>query len=269
LLDGGVPLKEMVAGIAMGMMSNEKGDYKILTDIQGPEDHFGDMDFKVAGTESGVTAVQMDVKVAGVPLNVLSEAFAQARVARLQILEVMKKEISEPRDSISKYAPEIISLTIKEDQIGLVIGKGGETINELKEKSGVQEITIEDDGTIFIVGKDGSGTRAKEMIEELTHEYVVGEKFTDAKVVKIMDFGAFVEIANGVDGLVHISEIAPFRIQNVSAVLKEGEVVSVVIKEIEENHGKKKIGLSIKDVDPKFAENKGVKASASVISKKH
>ncbi len=264
LMDAGVPIKRPVAGIAMGMMSSGKGGdsdykYKILTDIQGPEDHFGDMDFKVSGTTKGITAIQMDVKVDGVPVEVLRVGIEQAKKARLAILETMTAEIAEPRSNINPRAPKILSMTIKEDQIGLVIGKGGETINGLKESTGVDEITIEDDGTIFITGKGDSVEIAKSKIEELTHEYQVGEKFENAKVVKILDFGAFVRIADGTDGLVHISEIAPFRINDVNDVLSEGETVPVIIKEIKEMHGKQKIDLSIKDIDPKFAENKGLK----------
>jgi polyribonucleotide nucleotidyltransferase len=268
LMDAGVPIKKPVAGIAMGMMSaGEPGTpeykYKILTDIQGPEDHFGDMDFKVAGTRDGITAIQMDVKVDGVPVDVLKEGIEQAKSARLAILDVMQEAIAEPRSEINPRAPKIISMSINEDQIGLVIGKGGETINGLKDDTGVDEITIEDDGTIFITGKGESTELAKKKIEELTHEYAVGEKFENALVRKIMDFGAFIEIAPGVDGMVHISEIAPFRINNVSDALAEGERVNVIIKEIKEMHGKQKIDLSIKDIDPTFAERKGLKAPAS------
>ena len=254
LMDAGVPITRPVAGIAMGMMSNEKGDYKILTDIQGPEDHFGDMDFKVAGTSEGVTAVQMDVKVSGVSVAVLSEAFAQAKTARMHILEVMQKAISEPRKSINPRAPQIISLTIKEDQIGSVIGPGGKTINGIKDLTGVTEISIEDDGSVFITGQGGSAEQAAKMIKELTHEYTVGERF-DGEVTRIMDFGAFVRIGTNTEGLVHISELAPFRIEKVTDVVAEGERVPVIIKEIDE---KKRINLSIKDVDPAFATNKGV-----------
>ncbi len=270
LMDAGVPIVRPVAGIAMGMMSNtantsgkqewDKADYKILTDIQGPEDHFGDMDFKVAGTTEGITAIQMDVKVEGVPVAVLKEGIEQAKTARLAILKVMTEAIAEPRSDINPRAPKILSMTIKEDQIGLVIGKGGETINKLKDESGVDEITIEDDGTVYITGKGGSAERVKEQIEALTHEYKAGEEFREAKVVKIMDFGAFVRIAEGTEGLVHISEIAPFRINDVNDALTEGETVPVVIKEVKEMHGKQKIDLSIKAIDPKFAENKGLKA---------
>ena len=259
LMDAGVPIKRPVAGIAMGMMSDSSGNYKILTDIQGPEDHHGDMDFKVAGTREGVTAVQMDVKVSGVPIAVLMEAFADAKKARLAILDVMEKAIDQPRPDIHQRAPKIITLTVKEDQIGLVIGPGGKTINGIKDATGVTDITIEDDGTVYITGNNGTAEEAYKMISELTHEYAVGEKFEHAIVTRITDFGAFVKIGMNTEGLVHISEIAPFRINTVSEVLSEGEQVAVIIKEIDE---KKRINLSIKDIDPEFAARKGVQAAA-------
>lgn len=267
LMDAGVPIKRPVAGIAMGLMSNvantlgknkwEKSDYKILTDIQGPEDHFGDMDFKVAGTTEGVTAVQMDVKVAGVPVVVLSEAFAQAKTARMQILEVMQKAIAEPRADINPRAPKILTTTIKEDQIGLLIGPGGKTINGIKDTTGCTEINIEDDGTVYITGTNGTAEAALAQVLELTHEYKVGESF-EGVVTRILDFGAFVRIGAHAEGLVHISELAPFRVANVTDVVSEGERVPVIIKEIDE---KERINLSIKQIDPKFAERKGVKPS--------
>ncbi len=264
LMDAGVPIKAPVAGIAMGLMSREdnvgkteweKDSYKILIDIQGPEDHFGDMDFKVAGTRDGVTAIQMDVKVDGVPVEVLAEALEKAYEARTKILDVMKAAIAEPREDINPNAPKILSIKIKEDQIGLVIGSGGKTINDIKEKSGCSEITIEEDGSVFITGVGGTAEKARDMIEAITHEYKAGEKFPNAKVTRIMDFGAFVQIADNTEGLVHISEIAPFRINNVRDVLSEGEQVPVIIKEIDE---KDRINLSIKDIDPDFAKRKGV-----------
>ncbi len=260
LMDAGVPIKRPVAGIAMGMMSaGEPGTaeyrYKILTDIQGPEDHFGDMDFKVAGTSDGITAIQMDVKVGGVPVDVLKEGIEQAKAARLAILETMSKAIAEPRANISPRAPKILATRVKEDQIGLIIGPGGKTINGIKDTTGVQDITIEDDGSVFITGTNGTADEALKMVEELVHEYVAGEKFPTATVTRLMDFGAFVKIGSGTEGLVHISEIAPFRINNVSDVLSEGETVPVIIKEIDE---RKRINLSIKDIDPEFAIKKGV-----------
>ncbi|PIR86396.1 polyribonucleotide nucleotidyltransferase [Candidatus Kaiserbacteria bacterium CG10_big_fil_rev_8_21_14_0_10_43_70] len=260
LLDAGVPIKKPVAGIAMGMMSDEKGNHKILTDIQGPEDHHGDMDFKVAGTREGVTAVQMDVKVSGVPIDVLMEAFSDAKKAILAILDVIEKEIDKPRENIHKRAPKILTLSVKEDQIGLVIGPGGKTINGIKDATGVTDINIDDDGTVYITGNGGTAQEAYRMISELTHEYKVGEKFENATVTRIMDFGAFVKIGTNTEGLVHISEIAPFRINTVSEILSEGEQVAVIIKEIDE---KNRINLSIKDIDPEFAIKKGVKPMSS------
>lgn len=254
LMDGGVPLTRPVAGIAMGLMSKGDGKYKILTDIQGPEDHHGDMDFKVAGTREGITAIQLDVKVDGVPLPVLTEALGQARKARFHILDVIEKEIAAPRPSLSPRAPEILVIKIRKDQIGSVIGPGGKIINGIRETTGVDDITIEEDGTIFITGKGGSGKEALAMIEEITHEYKPGEVY-EGEVTRLMDFGGFVRIGKNAEGLVHVSEIAPFRINRVSDALKEGEKVKVVIKEIDE---KGRINLSIKAVDPAFAERKGL-----------
>ena len=260
LMDAGVPISKPVAGIAMGMMSDAKaGEYRVLTDIQGPEDHHGDMDFKVAGTDAGVTAVQMDVKVEGVPLAVLSEAFAQAKKARLQILGVITKEIAAPRAALSTRAPEIISMKVKPDQIGMVIGGGGKTINGIKDITKVDEISIEDDGSIFITGKNGSAQAAKTMIEALVKEYKAGEVY-DGEVTRMMDFGAFVRVGPGKDaeGLVHVSEVAPFRINKISDAVAVGEKVRVMIKEIDE---KGRINLSIKAVDPDFATRKGLTAA--------
>jgi len=262
LMDAGVPIKRPVAGIAMGMMSDAKKQvYKVLTDIQGPEDHHGDMDFKVAGTREGVTGVQMDVKVEGVPLAVLSEAFAEAKVARLKILEVIEKELPSPRAAISPRAPEILTMKVKPDQIGLVIGGGGKTINGIKDASGAEDITIEDDGSIFITGKEGSAGRAKAMIEAVVKEYLPGEVY-EGEVTRMMDFGAFVRVGPGKDaeGLVHVSEVAPFRIDKVGDALSVGEKVRVMIKEIDE---KGRINLSIKAVDPDFATRKGLVASTN------
>ncbi len=252
LHDAGVPVKSHVAGIAMGLMSDKSGNYKILTDIQGPEDHFGDMDFKVSGTRQGVTAVQMDVKLDGVPLNILSEAFGQAREARLQILDVLEAAIDKPRAELPQNAPRIDVMKVNVDQIGLVIGSGGKTITGIKEESGVDDISIEDDGTIYISGKGDTVAKAKKMIEELTHIFEVGEKL-EGEVVRIEPFGAFVKLNSNQDGLVHISEISKDRIENVSDVLKLGDKVPVIIKGIDE---KDRISLSIKDADPSFIKAK-------------
>lgn len=254
LMDGGVPIKAPVAGIAMGLMMTDNKNYKILTDIQGPEDHHGDMDFKVAGTKNGITAIQLDIKVGGIPIPILAEAMGKAKLAREKILEVITKEIPAPRPSISKYAPKILNWKIKDDQIGLLIGPGGKMIKKITADSGTIQITIDDDGKITILGKNGSAEKALDMIKDLTREYLPGEKF-HGTVVKIMDFGAFVKIGPKAEGLVHISQIAPFRVNKISDVLKEGETVPVIIREIDE---KNRINLSIKDADADFAKRKGL-----------
>jgi polyribonucleotide nucleotidyltransferase len=256
LMDGGVPIKSPVAGIASGLMMDGKGNYKVLTDIQGPEDHYGDMDFKVAGTKNGVTAIQMDVKVAGVPIPALAEAFEKAKIARLKILDVILKEISEPRKDICKNAPKILVLKIRPDQIGGVIGSGGKVIKEIKEKTGA-DIDIEDDGTVYCTGKDGAAEKAKAVIEALTHEYKPGERY-DGVVTKIAEFGAFVRLQGDTEGLVHISEIAPFRVEKVESLIKVGEIVPVVVKEVDTERGR--VSLSIKLADPDWAKRKLPKA---------
>jgi polyribonucleotide nucleotidyltransferase len=252
LMDGGVPILRPVAGIASGVMMFD-GAYQLLTDIQGPEDEFGDMDFKVAGTEIGVTAIQMDVKVSGIPVPVLAEALEKARLARLKILAVMHDAISAPRPSISSRAPEIISLTILPEQIGLVIGSGGKTINAIKDTTGVTEIVIEDDGTVFITGKGGTATLAATKIRTLTKRYTVGEHAT-ATITKIAPFGAFARLDDYNEGLIHISEIAPFRLETLEGILTPGETVPVIVSKLEEG----KIGLSIKQADPDFAKKRNI-----------
>ncbi len=248
LMDGGVPIKAPVAGIASGLMMRSPKEYKVLTDIQGPEDHHGDMDFKVAGSRNGITAVQMDVKVGGIPLPILKEAFEKARLARLQILGVIEKEIAAPRAKISPNAPEIIVMKIRPDQIGLVIGSGGKTINEIRDVTHVEDITIEDDGSIFITGKNETAQKAKDIIYGMTREYLPGEKF-EGEVVRLMDFGAFVKIGPNAEGLVHVSEIAPFRVERVETYLKEGDKVPVAVKEVDD---KGRLNLSIKASNPTF-----------------
>lgn len=258
LMDGGVPIKNPVAGIAMGVMSHN-GVNKVMTDIQGPEDEFGGMDFKVAGTRAGITAIQLDIKLDGIPVPVLVEALGMAKTAREQILTVIEKEISAPRATISSRAPEILTMKVKPDQIGLVIGGGGKTINGIKDVSEVDDITIEDDGSIFITGSNGSAQMAKSMIEALVKEYKPGESY-DGEVTRMMDFGAFVRIGPGKDaeGLVHVSEVAPFRINKISDAVAIGEKVRVMIKEIDD---KGRINLSIKMADPEFAIRKGLTPS--------
>jgi len=252
LMDGGVPILRPVAGIASGVMMDGE-QYKVLTDIQGPEDEHGDMDFKVAGTRAGITAIQMDVKVDGVTLPILVEALEKAKNARLHILTVMEKTIATPRPHISPRAPEIIVLTIKPEQIGLVIGSGGKTINKIKDESGVKEITIEDDGTVFITGTNGTAEKAAEAIQSLTKIYELGDEL-EVTISRLATFGAFAKIDAHNEGLIHISEIAPFRLQKVDGLLTEGEKVKVAVVKIEDG----KIGLSIKKIDPDFAQRKGI-----------
>lgn len=247
LMDAGVPIKAPVAGIASGLMMESGESFKVLTDIQGPEDHHGDMDFKVTGTRAGITAVQMDVKVGGVPINILEIALEKAKNARVFILDEIEKVIKEPRKEISPNAPKIISIKINEDQIGGVIGPGGKMIKEIKKKTGA-DIDIKDDGTIFLTGKGDVSALAKQIIEDMTKEYKIGEKF-DGVITKIVDFGAFVRIGSNTEGLLHISEMAPFRIDRVDIYLKENQTVPVTIKDIDERG---RIKLSIKDVQPNF-----------------
>ncbi|NCN52622.1 polyribonucleotide nucleotidyltransferase [Candidatus Parcubacteria bacterium] len=255
LLDGGVPIMRHVAGIASGLMMESPEKYALLTDIQGPEDEHGDMDFKVAGTREGVTAMQMDVKVGGIPVKILGEALEKAKQARLQIIEVMEKEMPTHRPDISPRAPKIITLSILSSQIGLVIGGGGKTINGIKDDTGVQEISIEEDGTIYITGKDGTAEKAAERIRELTRVFAVGEKM-DAVITRIAPFGAFARLNGSTEGLIHISEIVPWRLEDLDGVLAEGETVSVVVTKVEDG----KVGLSIKQVDPEFGAKKGLTA---------
>jgi polyribonucleotide nucleotidyltransferase len=258
LLDGGVPILSPVAGIAMGLMYESDKKYKILTDIQGPEDHHGDMDFKIAGTRRGVTAIQLDVKVEGVPIEILGEAMKQSKAARLAILDKIEKEISAPRKEISPNAPKIVMIKINKDQIGLVIGSGGKTVKEIKEKTGA-EVTIEDDGTVYLSGKEGSAERARDIVLEMTHEFKVGE-LLQGEVVKIAEFGAFVRLNPFTDGMVHISELAPFRVERVSDIIKEGMVVPVRVIKVDTERGK--ISLSIREADRNFFSARGGSASA-------
>ena len=255
LMDGGVPIKTPVAGISIGLMSDEKNpdNYVLLTDIQGPEDHYGDMDFKVAGTKNGVTAIQLDIKVGGIKPKILKEAMERAKVARVQILEAIEKEIPSPRQDISPNAPKILTVKIEKDQIGMIIGPGGKNINAIREKTGT-EITIEEDGTVFVTGKSGGAEQAVEIIKEMTHEWKVGET-AQGEVVKITDFGAFVSVGRDTEGLVHISEIAPFRVERVSDIIKEGDIVPVKVIKVDERD---RISFSIKEADKEFFKPKNI-----------
>jgi polyribonucleotide nucleotidyltransferase len=244
LMDAGVPIKEKAAGIAMGLMLDDD-KYKVLTDIQGPEDHYGDMDLKIAGTKNGINAIQMDIKIDGVGMDILEDAFKQAKKARLEILEVITKAIKEPRPELSPFAPRVYSLKVNPAKIGMIIGPGGKTINEITEETGAS-IDIEDDGTVFITCEDAEmAKKAIGKVKALTKEAKVGEVY-QGKVVKIMEFGAFIELYPKQDGLLHISELGR-NIRRVDEVLHEGDFVGVKIKNID-NNGKISLVLEKKKV---------------------
>lgn len=235
LLNAGVPLKAPVAGIAMGLVSGEVDGqmvYKTLTDILGAEDAFGDMDFKVAGTEDGITAFQMDIKIAGVTSEIMSKALQQAKRGRMHILGIMKDTLSAPKGDISEYAPKILTLKVDEDKIGAVIGTGGKTIKGIAQQSGA-EVNIDDDGTVTIYGKNNASAQmAKDLVKSIVEEPEVGRIY-QGTVKRIMDFGAFIEILPGKEGLCHISKLAKTRVNNVNDVLTMGQVVPVKLIEID------------------------------------
>ena len=236
LMAAGVPLKAPVAGISTGLVTdeNDRNRYVMLTDIQGIEDFFGDMDFKVAGTKDGITAIQVDIKIDGLSYEVIAEAFERTRIARMHILDnVLLKAISAPREEISKYAPKIITMSINPDKIKDVIGSGGKTINKIIAETGVK-IDIEDDGSVFIASNDSEGAnKAVEMIKNITMELEKGNTY-EGKVVRIMNFGAFVEVAPGKEGMVHISKLAKERVEKVEDVVKIGDVIRVKVIEIDD-----------------------------------
>ncbi len=243
LMDAGVPISRPATGIALGLMADLKGNYKILTDIQGPEDHHGDMDFKVAGTEKGITAIQMDVKIQGIGKEIISNALIQAKKARLQILSEMTKVISKPKESLSPHAPRILILQINPVKIREVIGPGGKIINEIIGECGVS-IDIEDSGRIFITAeKEEAAEKAASWIKNITHEVKIGEIF-QGKVKRILDFGAFVEMLPGQEGLVHISQLADHHVNKVEDIVKVGDIVPVKVISIDEQG---RINLSLKE----------------------
>ncbi|MHC4800188.1 MAG: polyribonucleotide nucleotidyltransferase, partial [Planctomycetota bacterium] len=227
LMDAGVPIIKPVAGISIGMISGENNRYELLTDILGEEDHFGEMDFKVAGTLDGITAIQLDIKAEGLAHNIMVEALERAKTARLEILKIMTQTISEPRPDLSQYAPKLISIEIDPEFIGKVIGPGGKMIKSIQEQTDTT-IEIEEDGTIYIscVGGDGY-LKAKEIIEAMTQPPVVGRIYPQSKVVSVKDFGVFVEITPGVEGLCHISELNDGFVKNVNDVCKTGDLIDV------------------------------------------
>jgi polyribonucleotide nucleotidyltransferase len=260
LMDAGVPIKAPVAGIAMGLIK-EGDDYVVLTDIAGVEDHLGDMDFKVAGTAEGITALQMDIKITGVTFEIMKDALEQAKVARLDILGQMAKVIDAPREELSEHAPRISKIKIDQSQIGLLIGKGGETIRGLGDEFESQ-IDVNDDGQVLIYSANGALADAlTERIRSMMKEVEVGDSFTGAKVVKTTTFGAFVELAKGTDGLLHISNVSPGnRVDTVEEVINRGDVIDVRVVEVDRERGR--IGLRMAN-DPDV-EGKSVEELAGV-----
>ena len=246
LMDAGVPIKKPVAGIAMGLMTSHHNPdlYKILTDLQDEEDMGGDMDFKVTGTRDGITAIQMDIKLKGLPDNIFKEALEQANVGRLQILDAMAKAIAEPRKELSPHAPRLITMKVHPDKIRFIIGPGGEMINKIIDETGVQSIDIEDDGTVIVTTPDGeSGKKAQEWIEGIVADPEVGKVYENVKITKLLEFGAIVEFMPGKEGMVHISEVSDEYLEDITKVLKEGQLVTVKLLDIDEVGGRYKLTM--------------------------
>jgi polyribonucleotide nucleotidyltransferase len=240
LMDAGVPIKAPVAGVAMGLVTDKDGGWKVLTDIQGIEDSLGDMDFKVAGTAEGVTGLQMDIKTKGITFEIMGKAFEQARNGRLYILDKMAPAISEARPDLSPFAPRIVRIQINPEKIGALIGPGGKTIRSIVEETGAK-IDVEDDGSVFVASVDGeSAKNAIRRIEALTKDAEIGSIYL-GKVVRIMPYGAFIEIMPGKDGLVHISELADYHVQNVEDVVNLGDEINVMVTDVDKQG---KISLS-------------------------
>jgi len=243
LMDAGVPIKTPGAGIAVGLMQDQKGNYKVLTDIQGPEDHYGDMDLKIAGTKKGITAIQMDVKIEGITEEILKDALNQGKKARLEILDLMEKVLEKPRTELSPFAPRILTIQINPEKIREVVGPGGRTINEIIGETGAA-IDIQPNGLTYVISeKEEAVKKAIAWIKNITREVKVGEVF-QGKVKRILDFGAFVEILPGQEGLVHISQLAPFRVRKVEDIVKVGDIVPVKVISIDEQG---RINLSLKE----------------------
>ncbi len=243
LMDAGIPIKKPVAGVAMGLMSSPSGQYKILTDIQGPEDHHGDIDLKVAGTQNGINAMQMDVKISGISPKILFEGLTQAKKARLEILSYMNKVIANPRPEISKYAPQVVVIDIDPSRIGEIIGPGGKIINGIIARTGVS-IDIDDIGKVFIAAKDKSALEAGvNEVKAILREFKIGD-IVEGNIVRVLDFGAIVDLGGGQDGMIHVSELKEGFVKNVTDVVNMGDFVRAKIIKAEDG----KIGLSIKQL---------------------
>ena len=243
LMDAGVPIKKPAAGIAIGLMTDKSGNYKVLTDIQGPEDHYGDMDFKVAGTRDGVNAIQMDVKIEGVTFEILEKSLAQAKEARLHILDLIESVIKKPRADLSKFAPRVLTLNIDPEKIGEVIGPGGKVINAIIAKTGATTIDIEQTGIVYVAGSREAAESAAAAIKSIVKEFEIGE-IIEGSVIKVLDFGAIVDLGGGRDGMIHISELKDGFVESVSDVLKVGDVVKAKVVRTENG----RVALSIKQL---------------------
>ncbi|HPR78100.1 MAG TPA: polyribonucleotide nucleotidyltransferase, partial [Candidatus Limiplasma sp.] len=260
LMDAGVPIKAPVAGVAMGLIKDTESDkIAVLTDIQGLEDFLGDMDFKVAGTVKGITAIQMDIKIAGIDRVILEKALGQARLGRLHIMQIMLNTIAQPREHLSKYAPKIIRFTINPEKIREVIGPGGKMINKIIAETGVK-IDIEDDGRVYIATPDeAAAAKAKKIIEGIAKDIEVGDVYM-GKVVRIMNFGAFIELTGGKDGMLHISKMADHRVEKVEDVMNIGDEIEVKVNEIDSQG---RINLIRNDMTYPAAQEGGFRSSAS------
>ncbi len=244
LMDAGVPVKKSAAGIAMGLMTGEAGKYKVLTDIQGPEDHYGDMDLKVAGTRDGVNAIQMDVKIDGVSFEILEKSLQQAKQARLHILDFIDGVIKTPKSELSEYAPRVLTITIDPEKIGEVIGPGGKMINGIIARTGAISIDIEQAGLVYVAGSKESAEAAMAEVKNIVKEFEIGE-IVEGAIIKMLDFGAIVDLGGGRDGMIHVSELKDGFVEKVSDVVKLGEIVRAKVIKTE----KGKIGLSLKQLN--------------------
>jgi polyribonucleotide nucleotidyltransferase len=246
LMDAGVPIKKPVAGVAMGLMTSHHNPdlYKILTDLQDEEDMGGDMDFKVTGTRDGITAIQMDTKIKGLPDNIFKEALEQAYEGRIQILDAMEKVIAKPRPELSPFAPRLITIKVNPEKIRFIIGPGGEMINKIIDETGVQAIDIDDDGTVIITSTSGEGAdKAKAWVENICADPEVGKIYQNVKITKMFEFGGLVEFMPGKEGMIHISEVSDEYVTDVSKYLKEGQVVNCKLLAIDERSGKYKMSM--------------------------
>jgi polyribonucleotide nucleotidyltransferase len=244
LMDAGVPIKKPAAGIAMGLVLDEQGRFEVLTDIQGPEDHYGDMDFKVAGTRDGITAIQLDVKTYGLTAEIIEKTLIQSRAARTEILTYMESVLPKPRTALSPFAPKILQTQINPEKIGIVIGPGGKMVNGLIRKYKLASIDIEEDGRVFVASSDlAAAEAAMDEIKGMTREFTIGE-IVEGTVVRIMEFGAIIDLGGGSDGMVHVSELKNGYVKDVRDVLKMGDLVKAKVVKVEDG----KIGLSIKQL---------------------